>query len=119
MPKSLKITFIILTIIAVIVAATFLIHSGINAFKKVDIVLEDDTQYFYYSEDGAYIRIFNNTAFIRDDTNARHYKFKLVDGNLIELTPTDTVDVTALKGVYINPDTIYINQLRRYFYKEQ
>lgn len=119
MPKSLKITFVILTIITVIVVATFLIQSGINAFKKVDIELEDDTQYFYYAEDGAYIRIFNNTAFIRDDTDAQHYKFKLVDGNLIELTPTDTVQATPLKGVYIDPDTIYISELRQYFYKEQ
>lgn len=120
MPKSLKITLILLAVVAVIVVATFLTYSGINAFKKVDINIEPDITHFYYTADkSTYICILNDTAFIRTDTSVQHYTYTLADGNLIELKERDTEHETTIKGIFINPDTIYISTLRQYFYKEQ
>lgn len=120
MPKSIKITLILLAVVAVIVVATFLTYSGINAFKKVDISIEPDTPHFYYTADkSTYIRILNDTAFIRDETGIQHYRYTIADGNLIELKSRDTEQETTLQGIFINTDTIYLSTLRQYFYKEQ
>lgn len=120
MPKSLKITLIILAISAVVVVTTFLTYSGINAFKKVDISIEPDTTHFYYTSDkSTYICILNDTAFIRSDTSVQHYTYTIADGNLIELKERDTGQETTIKGIFISTDTIYISTLRQYFYKEQ
>lgn len=120
MPKALKITLILLAIVAVIVVTTFLTYSGINAFKKVDIALEPDTTHFYYTSDkSTYICILNDTAFIRSDTRVQHYTYTLADGNLIELKERNTEQEKTLQGIFINPDTIYLSTLRQYFYKEQ
>lgn len=120
MPKSLKITLILIAIVAVIVVTTFLTCSGINAFKKVDINIEPDTTHFYYTADkSTYICILNDTAFIRTDTSVQHYTYTIADGNLIELKTRDTEQETTIKGTFINTDTIYLSTLRQYFYKEQ
>lgn len=120
MPKSLKITLILLAIVAVVTVTTFLAYSGVNAFKKVDIGIEPDTPHFYYTADkSTYIRILNDTAFIRTDTSVQHYTYTLADGNLIELKERATGQETTIKGTFINTDTIYLSTLRQYFYKEQ
>lgn len=120
MPKALKITLIILAIVAVVVVTTFLTYSGINAFKKVDISIEPDITHFYYTSDkSTYICILNDTAFIRSDTSVQHYTYTLADGNLIELKERDAGQGKTLKGIFINTDTIYLSTLRQYFYKEQ
>lgn len=120
MPKSIKITLIILAISAVVVVTTFLTYSGVNAFKKVDINIEPDITHFYYTADkSTYICILNDTAFIRSDTSVQHYTCAIADGNLIELKERDTEQETTIKGIFINPDTIYLSTLRQYFYKEQ
>lgn len=120
MPKSLKITLILLAIGAVITVATFLTYSGINAFKKVDISIEPDITHFYYTSDkSTYICILNDTAFIRNDTSVQHFKCTLADGNLIELVSSDNEQETTLQGIFISTDTIYLSTLRQYFYKEQ
>lgn len=120
MPKALKITLIILAIVAVVVVTTFLTYSGINAFKKVDISIEPDITHFYYTSDkSTYICILNDTAFIRSDTSVQHYTCTLADGNLIELKERDAVEEKTIKGIFINTDTIYLSTLRQYFYKEQ
>lgn len=120
MPKSLKITFILLAIVAVIIVTTFLTYSGLNAFKKVNVALEPDTTHFYYTSDkSTYICILNDTAFIRTDTSVQHYTYTIADGNLIELKTRDVEQETMLQGIFTNTDTIYISTLRQYFYKEQ
>lgn len=120
MPKSLKITLILLAIGAVITVATFLTYSGINAFKKVDISIEPDKTHFYYTSDkSTYICILNDTAFIRSDTSVQHYTCTIADGNLIELKKRDAGQETTLQGIFISTDTIYLSTLRQYFYKEQ
>lgn len=120
MPKALKITLILLAIVAVIAVATFLTYSGINAFKKVDINIEPDITHFYYTADkSTYICILNDTAFIRSDTGVQHYNYTLADGNLIELKSRNAEQETTLQGIFISTDTIYISTLRQYFYKEQ
>lgn len=120
MPKALKITLILLAIVAVVVVTTFLTCSGINAFKKVDINIEPDITHFYYTSDkSTYICILNDTAFIRTETSVQHYTYTLADGNLIDLKERDTEQETTLQGTFINPDTIYLSTLRQYFYKEQ
>lgn len=120
MPKALKITLILLAIVAVIVVTIFLTYSGINAFKKVDISIEPDITHFYYTSDkSTYICILNDTAFIRSDTSVQHYTCTIVDGNLIELKERDTQQERILQGIFISTDTIYLSTLRQYFYKEQ
>lgn len=120
MPKSLKITLIILAIGAVITVATFLTYSGVNAFNKVEITIEPDITHFYYTSDkSTYVCILNDTAFIRNDTSAQHYTCTIADGNLIELKERDTEQETILQGIFISTDTIYLSTLRQYFYKEQ
>lgn len=120
MPKTLKIILILLAVVAVIVVTTFLIYSGVNAFKKFDISIEPDTTHFYYTADkSTYICILNDTVFIRSDTSVQHYTCTIADGNLIELKTRDTDQETTLQGIFINTDTIYLSTLRQYFYKEQ